>query len=220
MTRKNSLIPAATIEAKIMLLRGQKIMLDSDLARLYGVPTKALNRAVSRNLERFPPDFMFRLTRQEVANLRCQNGTSSSEDRGRQRPGASPSRFQSETLDGGADGRSEGTSGLRFQTEPSSAGYGGRRYLPHAFTEQGVAMLSSVLRSPRAVKVNVEIMRAFVRLRAWLATNAELARKLADLERHYDAQFKAVFDAIRELMTPPQPQRRQIGFGAEMQKKA
>lgn len=176
MSRANALIPAATLEAKIMLLRGQKVMLDSDLAQLYGVTTGNLNKAVNRNRERFPEDFMFQLTRQEVANLIFQNGI-------------------------------------------SSHGYGGRRKPMNAFTEQGVAMLSSVLRSPRAVKVNVEIMRAFVRLRAWLATNAELARKLADLERRYDAQFKAVFDAIRQLMTPPEPKRRQIGFGAEMEKK-
>lgn len=194
MTKAKTLIPAATIEAKIMLLRGQKVMLDSDLARLYGVPTKALNRAVKRNRERFPEDFMFRLTAAEAKAL----------------------RFQIETLDSKTDGRSEGASALRCQNGTSNVGRGGRRYLPHAFTEQGVAMLSSVLRSPRAVKVNVEIMRAFVRLRAWLATNAELARKLADLERRYDTQFKAVFDAIRELMTPPEPKRRQIGFGAEM----
>jgi len=168
-----ALIPAATIESKIVLLRGQKVMLDADLAKLYGVPTKALNLAVKRNAARFPADFMFRLTREESSAL----------------------RFQSETLDAGRGKHS--------------------KYAPYVFTEQGVAMLSSVLRSPRAAKVNVEIMRAFVRLRTWLASNAELARKLAELERRYDVQFKAVFDAIRELMRPPAPDRKRIGFHAD-----
>ena len=144
------------------------MLLDADLAELYGVETKTLNRAVKRHRDRFPPDFMFQLTGEEAGNLRHQIGTSS---------------------------------------------WGGRRYLPQAFTEQGVAMLSSVLHSKRAVMVNVEIMRAFVRLRRILATHAKLARKLAALEKRYDAQFKAVFDAIRELMAPPEPPRkRRIGF--------
>ena len=163
------IIPSSNIEKKIMLVHGQKVMLDSDLAVLYGVTTFNLNKAVKRNLDRFPDDFMFQLTRQEVANLIFQNGI-------------------------------------------SNKGRGGRRYSPYAFTEQGVAMLSSVLRSPRAVRVNIEIMRAFVRIRQWLASNTELARKLAELEKKYDAQFKVVFDAIRELMRPPEPPRKQIGF--------
>ena len=169
MPNQSALIPAANIEKKIMLIRGQKVMLDTDLAVLYGVTTFNLNKAVKRNRVRFPDDFMFQLTRQEFANLTFQNGI-------------------------------------------SNAAHGGSRYPPHAFTEQGVAMLSSVLHSPRAVKVNIEIMRAFVRIRQWLASNVELARKLADLEKKYDSQFKIVFDAIRELMRPPNPPRKKIGF--------
>lgn len=172
MPNKTDLIPDASIEKKIILVRGLKVMLDSDLAVLYGVETKALNRAVKRNRERFPDDFMFQLDQQELANLRFQFGT-------------------------------------------SSYGHGGRRKPAYAFTEQGVAMLSSVLRSPRAVKVNIEIMRAFVRIRQWLASNAELARKLVALEKKYNAQFKVVFDAIRELMRPPEPPRKRIGFNTE-----
>jgi len=149
-------------------------MLDKDLAELYEVETKMLNRAVKRNRDRFPGDFMFQLTAEEIDNLRYQNGTSS---------------------------------------------WGGRRYSSYAFTEQGVAMLSSVLRSKRAVMVNIEIMRAFVRLRQILGAHADLARKLATLERKYDSQFKAVFDAIRELMTPPPAKKRPIGFGSWEEKK-
>jgi len=146
-------------------------MLDSDLAALYGVDTKALNRAVRRNIRRFPEDFMIQLSNEETERLRCQIGTSKQ---------------------------------------------GGRRYRPYAFTEQGVAMLSSVLRSKRAIHVNIEIMRAFVQLRQMLSTHADLARKLAALEKKYDAQFKAVFDAIRELMKPPAPSaKRRIGFLAD-----
>jgi hypothetical protein len=145
------------------------------LADLYEVETKTLNRAVKRNSDRFPKDFMFQLTPIEAENLRYQSGTSSS------------------------------------ATE-IEARHGGRRYLPYAFTEQGVAMLSSVLNSKRAILVNIEIMRAFVRLRQLLLANADLARKLDALERKYDAQFKAVFDAIRELMAPPAKPKRPIGF--------
>jgi hypothetical protein len=169
-----SIIPAERIERRILFIGGAKVMLDSDLAELYGVPTKSLNLAVRRNRERFPKDFMFRLTSKEF-------------------------------------------SGLRFQIETSKA-RGGRRYPPYAFTEQGVAMLSSVLRSRRAVQVNVEIMRAFVRLRQLLSTHVELARKLDQLEKKYDAQFKVVFDAIRQLMAPPSPpeaKRKPIGYQTE-----
>jgi len=166
------------ITQTILLLRGHKVILDDDLAALYEVETKTLNRAVKRNRDRFPDDFMFQLTTEEFDNLRYQFGTSS----------------------------------LRSQIVTSR--WGGRRYPPYVFTEQGVAMLSSVLHSDRAIHVNIEIMRAFVRLRQLLATNVELARKLATLERKYDAQFKIVFDAIRELMTPPEPKKkRPIGFG-------
>jgi hypothetical protein len=162
---------------------GHRIMLDADLAVLYGVETKALNRAVKRNLERFPADFMFQLTAEEVETLRYHLGTSEDHP-----VGALKSQF--------------GT----------SKGRGGRRYLPYAFTEQGVAMLSTVLRSPRAVSVNIEIMRAFVRLREVLASHTDLARKLAQLEAKYDKQFKVVFDAIRQLMAPPKASARKIGF--------
>ena len=155
-----------------MLLRGHKVLLDVDLAALYGVTTKRLNEQVKRNRSRFPADFMFQLTPQEVASLRSQIAT-------------------------------------------SNRGRGGRRYAPYAFTEQGVAMLSTVLNSERAIQVNIEIMRTFVRLRQMIASNAELARKLADFERKYDAQFKVVFDAIRQLMAPAEPKKRKIGFLVE-----
>ena len=172
MPEHHSLIPVDRIERSILLIRKHKVMLDSDLASLYGVETKALVRAVKHNAERFPADFMFQLTVEEFDALRCQFGTSN-----------------------------------------IAVGRGGRRYAPYAFTEQGVAMLSGVLHSPRAVAVNVEIMRTFVRLREMLASNAELARKLDALEQKYDAQFKVVFDAIRQLMQPPPSKPKpQIGF--------
>ena len=163
-------LPSATIEHRIVVIRRQRVMLDDDLAALYGVPTKRLNEQVRRNADRFPADFMFRLSTAEAIALRSQIAT-------------------------------------------SKAGRGGRRYLPHAFTEQGVAMLSSVLHSKRAVRVNIEIMRAFVRLRTMTASYAILARKVDALERKYNAQFKGVFDAIRRLMEPlPARRRRAIGF--------
>jgi hypothetical protein len=158
-----------SIERSILLIRGHKVLIDVHLATLYGVTTKRLNEQVKRNRARFPEDFMFQLTAEEVASLRSQFAT-------------------------------------------SNKGRGGRRYAPYAFTEQGVAMLSTVLNSERAIQVNIEIMRTFVRLRQMLASNAELARKLDALERKYDAQFKIVFDAIRQLMAPPEPKKRKIGF--------
>jgi hypothetical protein len=163
------LVPAERIEHAILVLRGQKVMLDSELAALYEVPVKALNQAVKRNLDRFPEDFMFQLSQEEATSLRSQSVT-------------------------------------------SKAGRGGRRTEPYAFTEQGVAMLSSALHSQRAVHVNIEIMRAFVRLRQMLQQNTELARKLAALERKYDGQFKMVFEAIRDLMTPAPKEKPRIGF--------
>jgi hypothetical protein len=178
---------AIQVERRIYLIRGEKVMLDADLAWLYGVETKVLNKAVKRNRNRFPTDFMFQLTQAEAKGLRLQIGTSK-------------------------DPTPDGTPGLRFQFGTSKSKRGGRRYLPYAFTEQGVAMLSSVLRSARAVQVNIAIMRTFVRLREMLLSNADLARKLSALEKKYDAQFKVVFDAIRELMTPPEKPKRQIGF--------
>ena len=166
-----ALIPVEMIEKKILLIRGEKVMLDADIAELYGVETKMLVRAVKRNIDRFPADFMIQLNREEFENLRFQFGTSSR--------------------------------------------WGGRRYLPYAFTEQGVAMLSSVLSSKRAVQVNIAIMRAFVKLREMLATHKDLARKLNEMEKKYDAQFRVVFDAIRQLMIPPSPKKRKIGFQRE-----
>ena len=170
MARSQALIPVERIERAIFLIRGHKVMLDADLAELYGVSVGRLNEAVKRNRNRFPDDFMFQLTKHEFEDLKSQFAISSS-------------------------------------------GWGGRRHPPYAFTEQGVAMLSSVLRSKRAIRVNIEIMRAFVRLRQILASHKELAHKLDELEKKYDAQFKVVFDAIRELMMPAElPPRRRIGF--------
>ena len=183
-------VPAEHVEKQIVLLRGQKVMLDRDLAALYGVKSKALNQAVKRNIDRFPADLMFRLTWEEAEILRSQFVTLKA-DR------AAAPRSQSVTLKRGEN----------------------IKYAPYAFTEQGVAMLSSVLRSKRAVMVNIEIMRAFVRLRQMLAAHADLARKLAALERKYDSQFKAVFDAIRQLMTPPPVKKRPIGYVSWKEKK-
>ena len=172
-----STAPAPPLAQRIRTIRSHKVLLDADLAALYGVPTKVLLQSVKRNLERFPADFMFHVTEQEVRVLRSQIVT----------------------------------------LDEAGSGVCGRgrhpKYLPYAFTEQGVAMLSSVLRSDRAVQVNVEIMRAFVRLRDLIGNNRDLARRLDDLESKYDRQFKAVFDAIRELMAPPVPApKRRIGF--------
>jgi hypothetical protein len=167
----NLMIPKERIERIIFLIRGQKIILDRDLADLYEVTTKALNQAVKRNERRFPPDFMFRLTKEEKKELvtNCD----------------------------------------RFQTLKHSS------VLPSAFTEQGVAMLSSVLNNERAIQVNVAIMRAFVRLRQLLGSHKELAHKLEELERHlkdHDKQIQTIFSAIRQLMVQPEPSRKQIGF--------
>jgi len=168
MGNQKSFVPAERIEQSILLIRGHKVMLDRNLAELYGVTTGNLNKAVNRNLDRFPDDFMFQLTPDEYNSLRFQFG-------------------------------------ILKKGQHS-------KYLPYAFTEQGVAMLSSVLRSKRAVQVNIEIMRAFVRLRKMLASNVALARKLAALEKKYDEQFKVVFNAIRALMAPDEKTRKQIGF--------
>ena len=174
MNSQTQLVQPERIEQAILLIRGQRVMLDRDLAALYGVETKTLNRAVLRNLDRFPTDFMFQLTRDEAKSLRYQFGT-------------------------------------------SNEGRGGRRYLPYVFTREGVAMLSSVLRSPRAVQVNIAIMRVFVRFRETLALHKDLAHNLAQLERKiegHDASIRTLFDAIRQLMTPPEKPRREIGFHA------
>lgn len=164
------IVPIERIARAILVIRREKVMLDSDLAALYGVTTGNLNKAVKRNAERFPIDFMFQLDAEEVANLRFQFGISS---------------------------------------------WGGRRRRPYAFTEQGVAMLSSVLNSVRAVKVNIAIMRAFVKLRETLDTNRELARKFTELEWRvgkHDEEIAAILEAIRQLMTPPETPPREIGF--------
>jgi phage regulator Rha-like protein len=166
-----SLVPVERIEKAILSIRGEKVMLDSDLAELYGVETKVLNQAVKRNAARFPADFMFQLTQEEHDDLVRL-------------------RSQIVTLKRGEH----------------------RKYLPYAFTEHGALMLANVLNSERAAQTSVQVVRAFVRLRQMLASNAELARKLAALENKYDAQFKVVFDAIRQLMSPPKPKRREIGF--------
>jgi len=164
------LIPVEIIERKIYLIRGHKVMIDSDLSKLYGVQIKRLNEQVRRNLKRFPADFMFQLTQEETDSLRSQIATLKT-------------------------GRGEH-----------------RKYLPYAFTENGVAMLSSVLNSDRAIEVNIQIMRTFTKLREMLLTHKDLQRKMEDLERKYDAQFKVVFDAIRQLMIPPETKKRKIGF--------
>lgn len=170
---KKELIPASQIAQSIRVLRGQKVILDSELAHLYGVAAKVLNQAVKRNHERFLGDFMFRLTANEISGLNWS------------------------------------------QSVTSSQKHRGKAYRPYAFTEQGVAMLSSVLRSDRAVKVNIAIMRAFVKLREMLETNRELARKFVELEKRvgkHDDEIAAIIDAIRQLMAPPERPRREIGF--------
>ena len=164
----DDMIPVESIEQRILLIRGQKVLLDKDLAELYEVTTKVLNQAVKRNIKRFPEDFMFKLSKSESNELvtKCD----------------------------------------RFKTLKHST------VTPYAFTEQGVAMLSSVLKSERAVLVNIAIMRAFVRLRKMLVSNAVLARKLKALEKKYDEQFRVVFEAIYKLMEAPEKKQRQIGF--------
>ncbi|MFN0145261.1 MAG: ORF6N domain-containing protein [Dehalococcoidia bacterium] len=157
------------VESLIYQVRSQRVILDEDLAALYGVETRIIVRAVTRHQDRFPADFMFRLSGDEARRLRSHRGI-------------------------------------------SNTGRGGRRYAPYVFTEQGVAMLSSVLSSPRAVQVNIEVMRTFVKLRALLASNGVLSRRLDELEAKYDDQFRVVFDAIRELMTPPPKAARPLGF--------
>ena len=169
MTQQSGLIPAERIANSIYFIRGEKVMLDRDLAALYGVETKVLKRAVKRNIDRFPEDFMFVLSATEFNNWRSQFVTSKSDLMGLRHP-------------------------------------------PMAFTEHGILMLSSVLNSKRAVHVNIEIMRAFVKLRKILASNVELSRRLDELEKKYDHNFKVVVDVIRTLMSPAPSKRKQIGF--------
>ncbi len=169
MDKNVKILTSDIIEQLIYFIRGHKVILDRELAELYGVETRVLKQAVRRNILRFPEDFMFEMTKEEFANWRSQFVTSK---------------------------------GDRM----------GLRYRPMAFTEQGVAMLSSVLKSERSVQVNIEIMRAFVRLRQILSANKDLERRFDALEERYDKQFKVVFDAIRALMEPPEKPRKQIGF--------
>lgn len=218
MSKVLSLIPSERIEQAILLIRGEKVMLDADLAEMYGVKTQRLVEAVKRNLHRFPDDFMFRLEYEEIRNMRSQLVTSCVEptDKARDfrtlREGKNNQGNQEDTnlITQSATSSLKQLENVRIFSPGVLAllSHGGRRKLPYVFTEQGVAMLSSVLNSPRAVSVNIEIMRAFVRLRKMIASHAELARKLAAMENKYDAQFKVVFDAIRELMIPPAPAKK------------
>ena len=169
-------IPIERVEGIILLIRGEKVILDSELAALYGVSTTRLNEQVKRNKDRFPPDFLFRLTSDEWESLISQFAI-------------------------------------------SNLGRGGRRKLPYAFTEHGAIMAANVLNSERSVQASVQVVRAFIKLREMLASNVELARKLDQLEQKYDRQFKIVFDAIRQLMTPPTSKPRQIGFRPKALKK-
>lgn len=165
------IIPGEVIEKKILFVRGKKVMLDRDLAVLYGVETKYLKRQVRRNIERFPEDFMFKLSNSEFEDWRCQNVTSNAGDKK------------------------------------------GLRYVPYAFTEPGIAMLSSVLNSKRSIIVNIQIMRTFIKLREILLTHKELREKIEAMESKYDRQFEVVFDAIKKLLEPPpEKAKRKIGF--------
>ncbi len=161
------LIPQEVIEGKILLIRNKKVMFDKDLAKLYGVTTGNLNKAVSRNLDRFPKDFMFQLTKNELKDLIFHFGTSS---------------------------------------------WGGTRKPPHVFTEQGVAMLSSVLKSKNAIQVNIQIMRAFTKLREMILSHKDLQRKIKDMEKKYDKQFKVIFEAINQMLNPPEKPKGKIGY--------
>jgi hypothetical protein len=187
-----AIIPIKRVAQNIRYVHGQKVILDFDLAALYGVTTKALNQAVKRNATRFPVDFMFQLTSEETRSLRSQFVTTNRQV---------------------VEDEVSATNWSQFVT--SSSKHRGATYRPYAFTEQGVAMLSSVLNSERAVKVNIAIMRAFVKLRKTLETNRELARKFAELENRvgkHDQEIAAIIEAIRQLMTPPETPRREIGF--------
>jgi len=185
MTNKNkgkSLIPEERIEQIILIIRNQKVVLDSDLALLYGVSVKRLNEAVKRNKERFPLDFIFQLRKGEVENLRSQFATANGDD-----------------------------SNLRSQIATSS--YGGRRYLPYAFTEHGALMAATVLNSPRAVAMSLAIIRTFIKLRQILSVNKDLTKRLDELEEKYDKHFHIVFEAIKQLMEPPEESPKpKIGF--------
>ena len=175
--KQSALVPSEIIEQRILLIRGEKVMLDRDLAALYEVSTKVLNQAVKRNRDRFPKEFMFQFTDDELQSwIESKN-----------------SRSQFVTLKRGKN----------------------IKYHPYVFTEHGILMLSSVLKSKRAIQVNIEIMKTFVRLRQLLASNEQLSRKLQELEKKYDEQFKVVFDAIHQILIPPEKPKRPIGFSVE-----
>ena len=174
MTSESKMVPADRITRLIVQVRGECVILDSDVAELYEVSVRQLNQAVSRNLDRFPSDFMFRLDREETAQILATR-----------------------------------------EPESRRAGKGGRRYAPHAFTEEGVAMLSSVLRSKRAARINIEIMRAFVRIRRLIDSHSDLSRRVDELERRYDGRFRVAFEAIRRLIRDDRVTRRKIGFRKE-----
>jgi hypothetical protein len=205
MTRKLQLAVPEPVEPLLRLVRSERVIFDTDLARLYGVKTKALNRAVKRNTDRFPSDFVFRLTSEEFDSLRCQFGTSKREE----------DRLQTAVSLGGD---------LKSQIAASKAGRGGRRYLPYAFTEHGAIMAANVLNSRQAVQMSVFVVRAFVKMRAVLSDNRQLARKLAELEKELksrlDIHETAIIEVLQRVMDildpPPQPEpkRRQIGFHA------
>jgi len=179
MNKERSLVPMEKIGRSILLIRNQKVILDADLALLYGTTTKRFNEQVRRNMERFPEDFMFQLTEDEFSQVKAEN-----------------------SLYRGAAGR------------------GGRRYQPYAFTEHGAIMAAGLINTPVAIEVSIFVVRAFIRLRETFQSHEELARKLDALEKKYDVQFRAVFAAIRQLMTPPDPKKKQIGFHWEAEKPA
>jgi hypothetical protein len=191
----SSLIPDQ-LAPLVIRLRRENVILDSDIAELYGVPVGRLNEAVKRNIERFPADFMFQLTEEEMENLKSQFAISSSS--------TDSLRSQFATLNVDPDS-------LRSQSVTLKRGQH-RKYLPYAFTEQGVAMLSSVLRSPRAVEVNIAIMRTFVQLRSLMQSNKLLAEKIEKLEEKYDQNFQIVFDAIKQLITADTKSAKELGF--------
>lgn len=191
-----SLIPNQ-VDPLVIRLRRENVILDSDIAELYGVETKVLNQAVKRNIERFPSDFMFQLSEEEMEILRSQSVTSSSD--------TCALRSQFATLKTNEES-------LRSQIVTLNSTHGGRRTLPYAFTEQGVAMLSSVLRSPSAVEVNIAIMRTFVQLRSLMQSNKLLAEKIESLEKKYDQNFQIVFDAIKQLITADNHPSKELGF--------
>ncbi|MEX2091335.1 MAG: ORF6N domain-containing protein [Pirellulales bacterium] len=204
---KSTSLTTEQIDTSILVIRGHKVLLDDQLAVFYGVETKVLVQAMKRNIERFPDDFMFQLDREEWVALRSQFAALDL------RSQFAASNLRSQIV----------TSSLRSQSVTlKQTGYGGRRYAPYAFTEQGVAMLSSVLRSPRAIEVNIEIMRAFIRIRQLLSVHKELAERLEKLERQMrkrddgvDQQFRHVFALLEQLFTPPKSPRKPIGFHAK-----